>query len=208
MAKSRVSFFPTAYNLSLYYNSVYMDENVIEKARSEMDAVIDIVKEDLDEVKTGRAKPSLVQNVMVEAYGTRMALIELATISSPDPQMLIIQPWDEGITANIEKAISTSDLNLNPVVDGSLIRIKIPPLTEERRQDLVKLVGQKLESGRVLLRQVRQDSKKLIEDSKGTPGVSEDDIFRLLSELEKVMDEYMQKVEELGEVKKQELMTI
>lgn len=173
-----------------------------------MEAVMEVVGEDFATVRTGRAKPALVEQVQVEAYETRMPLIELATISAPEPQLLVIQPWDEGITGNIAKAISLSELNLNPIIDGTIIRIPIPPLTEERRQELVKLVNQKLESGRVLLRQVRQEVKKQIEGMKGQPGVSEDDVHRLLSQLEELTDEFMDRLNEMAKAKEEELLAI
>lgn len=185
-----------------------MEEDLLAKARDEMDAVIEMVTGDLATVKTGRAKPDLLERIQVEAYDTRMSLLELATISAPDPRLLLVQPWDESIIANIEKAIATSELNLNPNVDGNVIRIPIPVLTEERREELVKLVGQKVESGKVLLRQARQDIKKEIEGLEGQPGVSEDDIHRMMEELEKITEEFVKKVEELGEQKKGELMTV
>lgn len=185
-----------------------MDDEIIEQTRMDMDAVIEIVQGDLATVKTGRAKPSLVEKVQVEAYDTRMPLVELATISAPDPHLLVIQPWDESIIENIAKAVNRSDLNLNANIDGGLIRIPIPLLTEERREELVKLVSQKLESGRVLLRQTRQETKKKIENSKGDPGVSEDDVYGMLDELEKLSDEYHKKIDELGKLKEEELRTI
>ncbi len=185
-----------------------MDGDVIENSRGEMEAVIDIVSGDLAMVKTGRAKPDLLEKVQVEVYESRMPIIELATISAPDPHLLVVQPWDDTILESIAKAISSSNLYISPVVDGNIIRISIPPLSEERREELVKLVNQKLESGRVLLRQARQDTKKMIEDMKGQPGVSEDDIHRKMAELEKTTDEFMKRIEELGEGKREELRTV
>lgn len=173
-----------------------------------MEGVVEIVEEDFAMVKTGRAKPNLVEKVQVEAYQTRMPLIELAAISAPDPNLIVIQPWDESIVDNIVKAIAQSDLNLNPIYEGGVIRIQVPPLTEERREELVKLVSQKIESGRVLLRQVRQEVKKKVEGMKGQPGVSEDDIHRLMEELEKVTEEFIKKVEDMGRTKEEELRTI
>lgn len=185
-----------------------MEHEILIDLRNEMGAVLDVVGEDLATVKTGRAKPSLVEQVQIPAYNTRMPLIELATISSPDPQLLIIQPWDESIIQDISKGILQSGLGLTPAVDGTLIRLAIPPLTEERREEYVKLVHQKIESGRGLLRQARQDAKKRIEDLKGQPGISEDDVFELLSQMEKVTDEFMGKVGSMGQEKEQELRTI
>lgn len=185
-----------------------MDNSLIESARMDMEAVVGIIADDLAMVKSGRAKPSLVEKILVDAYGTRLPLIELASISAPEPTLLVIQPWDESISENILRALSTSELNLNPAQDGSVIRIQIPALTEERRQEYVKLVKQKIEGGRVLIRQVRQEIKKKIENMKGQPGISEDDIHRLVDELEKVTDEFIGRIADMGNKKEAELLTI
>ena len=172
--------------------------------------VVGIIQGDLATVKTGRARPELVEQVAVEAYAgqPRMMIMELATISAPDPHLLVVKPWDQGVIDKIEKALMTSDLGLAPVVDGEIIRIAVPALTEERRQDLVLLVHKKLEAGRNLLRQERQEVKEKIEAQKGQPGVSEDDIFRQIEELDKLTHEFMGKIDELGKGKEAELMQI
>ena len=136
------------------------------------------------------------------------ALRELAAITAPDSHSLVVSPWDKTILEKIERAVNTSDLNLHALVDNELIRINIPPLTEENRRELVKLVGQKLESGRKLIRQARVELKKQIEELRGKPGVSEDDIKKWLDELQKLIDETTEKIEELGKTKEQELMKI
>lgn len=181
---------------------------IIDLIRQKMDKVINVVSDDLATVRVGVAKPSLVENVFVEAYGQKMRLMEVATISAPDTTQLMISPWDKGLLRAIEKAISESDLNLTPNATGDSIRIVIPPLTEERRQDYVKLVSQKTESGRVMVRQVRHEGREMIEKTKGQAGVSEDDIDRQLEELEKVTAEYITKVEQLAKEKEIELTRI
>ncbi len=180
----------------------------LKKAEQQMGEVIILVESDLKGVKTGRARPNLIEDIKVEAYEGTMRLKELAAISSPDPHSLVVSPWDKSILKNIEKAIAISDLHLAPIVDNDLIRIQIPPLTEETRRDLVKLVYQKLESGRHILRQVRNDIKREIEGMKGKPGVSEDDIHNGVEELQKLIDKFTQKIEDIGKAKEQELMTI
>jgi ribosome recycling factor len=181
---------------------------ILQKAKQQMDEVLTMVADDLKNVKTGRARPNLIEDIKVEAYETTMRLRELASISAPDPHSLVVSPWDKTVIKALEKAIAISDLHLSPIVDNDLIRIQIPPLTEETRHDLVKLVYQKLESGRRLLRQVRNDIKGDIEGSKGKPGVSEDDIHKGIEELQKLVDEFSLKIESLGEAKEKELMTI
>jgi ribosome recycling factor len=185
-----------------------MTNEILDKAKKQMEEVLGLMAEDLKRIKTGRAKPSLIEDIKVQAYGTLMSLKELASITTADPQTLVVSPWDKTVIEAIEKAINTSDLNLHGLVDNDLVRIKIPSLTEETRQDLVKLLAQKLESGRRLLRQVRNEVKKEIEDSKGQPGVSEDDLRNWLDELQELIDEYQDKIDSLGEVKEKELMSI
>ena len=183
-------------------------EEILSKTKKQTEELIELIRDDLKSVKTGRAKPSLIENIKVEAYASKMTLKELASISAPDPHSLIVSPWDKTVLEAIEKAVSSSSLNLHPVVDGDLIRIQIPALTEETRKDLVKLVAQKLESGRKLLRQLRNETKKEIEDLKGKPGVSEDDIKQWIKDLQGFIDETTSRIEELGKAKEKELMTI
>ena len=180
------------------------------QARQAFEGVVEVIRGDLGTVRTGRARPELVEKVLVEAYEgqPRMALVELAAISAPDPHQLIIKPWDQNVLEKIEKGLATSDLGLSPVVDGEIIRINIPALTEERRRDLVMLVNKKLEAGKNLLRGERQRVKEKIEGQKGQPGVSEDDIFRQLEELQKLTEEFMAKIDELGKAKDAELMQL
>lgn len=186
-----------------------MSELLIQ-AQTAFAGVVEVIRGDLATVKTGRARPELVEKVSVEAYEgqSRMTIMELATIAAPDPHLLVVKPWDQGIMEKIEKALATSDLGLSPVVDGEIIRIAVPALTEERRQDLVLLVHKKLEAGRNLLRQERQEIKDKIEAQKGQPGVSEDDVFRQIEELDKLTHEFMGKIDELGKGKEAELLSI
>jgi ribosome recycling factor len=159
-------------------------------------------------VKTGRAKPSLIESVTVEAYGTNMKLVELASISAPDPTLLVVQPWDKGNLQAIEKGLQIANLGLNPVVDNDQIRLAIPSLTQERREEMVKLVKQKLETGKQMLRDVRQKYKKLIDGQKGQPGVSEDLITTELDQLQTQMDKFTEKLDQLAADKEKELMQV
>jgi ribosome recycling factor len=172
------------------------------------DKVLQVVQDDMATVRTGRAKPSIVENVMIEAYGTNMRLMELAMISAPDPNLITISPWDKSVLSAVEKGIASAGLNLNPVVDGDQIRIVVPSLTQERREDMVKLVKQKTEGGKQMLRNVRQKHKKLIEDQKGQAGVSEDAIKIALEKLQQTHDAYVVKLEQLAKDKEVELMQI
>lgn len=178
----------------------------LDKFAQEAEDVISLIKEDLATLRTGKASVQTLDPVRVKAYGSEMKINELANIAAPDPNLIVIKPWDQSIIENIEKAIVSSDLNLNPVVAGDIIRITVPSLTEERRKELVKLVHKKIESGRVMLRSIRTDYKQLIEDLEGADNISEDDIHDLLEELNKLTQKYMDKLETLAEHKEEELM--
>ena len=183
---------------------------ILSQIDSSFSGVLDVVRGDLSTVKTGRAKPDLVAHIpiLVQSYGSTLTLQELAAVSAPDTQTLVISPWDRNILEDIARGISKSDLNIAPVIDGDIIRISIPVLTQERRFDLTKLVDKKVESGKVLLREDRQRLKKEIYDQKGQPDISEDDIFHAVEELDKKTREWDGKIHQVGEDKKKELMTL
>ncbi len=175
--------------------------------------VIERFTDQLRQIRTGRAQPSLVENVMiqVDAYGgMRMALKELASITAADSTLLVIQPYDKGVLKDVERSLSlvASEIGSSPVVKDNLLHIVIPPLTQERRQQLVKMVKEKLEETKVSLRNVRTEVKELIEADKGEAGVSEDDIKREIEVLQKEVDAAMETVNGLAEKKEQELMQL
>ncbi len=185
-----------------------MSDVILAQLSTRLEATLEVVKKDLGSVRTGRAKPSLVEDVKVEAYGTIMSLRELATISAPDPSLIVISPWDRGLVGAVSTGIQKAGLNLQPIVDGDTIKISIPALSQERREELVKLVHQKIESGRVMVRSVRAEIKELIEGQKGEAGVSEDNIKEWLSQMQRRVDEYMGKLDQLAQEKEKELMTL
>lgn len=168
----------------------------------------DFVVKDVASLRTGRAMVQILDPVVVEAYGARMKIAELGSVQAPDPSMLIVTPWDKSILPNIEKAIASADLNLNPVVDGDIIRIKIAPLTEEKRKEMVKVLYKKIENGRVMFRNLRSDTKRDIEKQKGSEGISEDDIKADIQELDKMLKENMEKLDDLLNNKEKELLTV
>lgn len=180
---------------------------LIRKLRANLDKVLEVVGGDMATIRTGRAKPDLVSGIEVLAYGQRMKLFELASVTAPDPSTIVIAPWDKGVMKDIEKAIMISELQLTPSVSSDIIRINIPSLTTERRNDFVKLLHQKIESGRVMARQVRQEIKEEIDRLKKDGGVSEDEIDRLLEQLQKTLDEYMGKIEAMGKKKEEEILS-
>jgi ribosome recycling factor len=172
------------------------------------DKVLKHIRDDIGTLRTGRASAQLLDIVSVDAYGTMMKVNELANVSVPDPGLVVVSPWDKSLLATIEKAIATSPLNLHPVVDGQIIRIVVPPLTEERRKEMVKILHQKIEAGRVMLRNVRAEVKKEIDKLRTEAGVSEDDITLDLQELEKKVKEYMDTIEKMSVEKEKDLMTL
>ena len=185
-----------------------MGDDSLKTLITRLDSAIEATKKDLSTIRTGRAKPALVEGVKVEAYGTIMELRELAGITAPDTTLLVISPWDKSLINAIANGIRKADLNVNPLVDGELVKIVIPALTQERREELVKLTHQKLEAAKVMIRQIRTEVKNEIEGQKDESGVSEDDIKRWLESMQKSVDEYMMKVDVLGKEKENELMTL
>lgn len=178
-------------------------------ARQQMDKALELLRQDIGALKTGRATPSLVESIIVEAYETKMPLVELAMISAPEANQLVITPFDQAVIKNIEKALSMDrNLGLAPVVEGTTIRLTIPPLTEERRKELVKVLGQKLESGRIMVRQVRGEKMREIRDAAERKELNEDEKFQLEQDLQKITDEFNQQIEEIGSQKTSELMAI
>lgn len=179
--------------------------------REKAQKILEHLKEELRAIRTGRAHPSLIENLAVEvtAYGgAYMKLRELASITAPDASLLTVQPFDPGVTKDIERAIQISNLGLNPSVDQNIIRLPLPPLTQERRDQLAKTVDQKVEETHVALRNQRNETKKDIEAQKDDAGVSEDDIAREREELQKAVDEFNTLIDTEGETKKNDLKQV
>lgn len=185
-----------------------MYNEVIRQKNAEFEKVIEHLKMEAGKVRTGRATPSLVEDVMINYYGVKTPLKQIATISAPEPRSIVIQPWDRSALASIEGAIRESDLNLNPMNDGVLVRLNIPMLTEERRREMVKILNQKAEEGRIALRSVREDAWKEIQKIEADGGMSEDDKFKGKEKLQEIVDEYNKKIEEIRVVKEKEIMTV
>ena len=164
--------------------------------------------QDLGQLRTGGASPQMLDMVNVEAYGTQMKITELANVSVPDPTMIVISPWDKSLLGTIEKGIAIAPLNLHPIVDGQIIRISVPPLTEERRKEMVKVLKQKIEGGRVMLRTIRGDFRKEIEKQQNQPGVSEDMVKAWLADLDERVKVLMDKVSQLEQDKEKDLLKV
>ncbi len=176
--------------------------------KERFEKTLDHVSRDIGTLRTGRASTQMLDSVTVEAYGGRMRLIEVASVQAPDPSMLLISPWDKSLLMAVEKGIVSADLNLSPVVDGDIIRIAIQPLTEEKRKEMVKSLAKKIEAGKVMVRTVRTDAKKEIEELEGSNDVSEDDIESYLSQLDEITKSYVTKLESIEALKEKELMTV
>jgi ribosome recycling factor len=179
------------------------------EVKQRMQKVIDSVRQDFGSVRTGKASPSLVENIVIKAYGGTQPLrvMELATIHVQDPHTLILTPFDHSIIGEIEHGISDEQIGINPIVDGSFLRINLPPLSEERRREFVKLINQKAETGKVMVRQTRQDgmgkAKKL-----ESQDVSEDEIIRIEKEIQRLTDDFTEQIDMLADQKEQELMKV
>lgn len=176
--------------------------------KQKLNKSLEHLKTDISTLRTGRASTQLLDPVKIEAYGSQMRVQELANVSAPDASMVVVTPWDKNLLENIEKGIASAGLNLHPVVDGDIIRISIPPLTEERRKEMVKSLGQKLEQGKVMMRNIRNDAKKDIESLEGSEGMSEDDVKNLLEEMEDVFKNKLEELDQIGAEKEKELMTV
>jgi ribosome recycling factor len=159
-------------------------------------------------VRTGKASPALIESVMIEAYDSHMRLKELATITAPEPRMLMVQPFDQGTLKAIEKGIQSANLGLNPAVQGRFIRIVLPDLSTERRQEMVKLAKRLSEEGRVAIRTERRQAIELLKKTKGSAGVSEDDIKGAEEEVQKLTDQYIKKIDDHLAHKEKEIMTV
>ncbi len=186
-----------------------MDDTVAEM-RGKMQKALLILQEDLSTVRTGRAMPSLIENVSVSVYqgAQRLKIKELATIAASDPQTLVLSPFDPSITDEIQKGIMEANVGLTPSSDGNVIRISIPPLSEERRKDLIKLMKQKLENGKISVRQIRQDARNTVRKQHADKIISEEQMYRLDQEIQKITDEITLTIEEIGRKKEAELLQI
>jgi ribosome recycling factor len=169
---------------------------------------IDFLKSELSQIRTGRASPSLIESVLVDAYESKMSVKELGTITVMDSQNLVVSPWDKSLLKPIAKAIRESGLGLNPIDEPDRIRIPIPALTEERRTELTRIVSGKVEECKNSLRNVRQDAMKYIEKEFLDKNISEDEKFSQKEEVEKTIKTFIEQADELGEVKKKELLAI
>ncbi len=185
-----------------------MLEKIYSETREKMQRSFDSIKRDFASVRTGKASPSLLDGIRVDYHGTILPMNQVASISAPEPRLLVVQAWDKGIVGEIAKAIQQADLGLNPLVEGNIIRLPIPNLTEERRKDLVKHCRKIAEEGKVAIRNVRRDAnesiKKLLKDKK----ISEDDEQRALGNIQEDTDKFTEMIDDLMDRKEDEIMEV
>jgi ribosome recycling factor len=185
-----------------------MIKEVMAEVEDRMKKSMEALHTDLKGIRTGRASPALVERVRVEYYGTPTNLVELASISAPEPQLLTIRPWDGSALKDIERAILASDLGLTPSNDGKIIRLTIPALTEERRRDLTKVVLKRVEEARVAVRNCRRDGLDDLRELEKEKLITEDDFYTGKEDLQKLTDKYIELVEKVGQAKEQEILEV
>jgi ribosome recycling factor len=185
-----------------------MIDDVLKEAETKMGKACEVLRDDLRSIRTGRASPALVERLRVDYYGTATPLNEMAAISAPEPRLLVIRPWDASALGEVEKAILKSELGLTPNNDGAVIRLTIPSLTEERRLELSKVVGRRIEEGRVSVRNVRRNAQDDLRDLEKEKVISEDELHDSRSRLQDLHDEYVAQMNEIGEAKRKEIMEI
>jgi ribosome recycling factor len=185
-----------------------MTEEVLADLSSEMASTEESLKRDLSRIRTGRANPALLEGLLIDYYGVATALNKLATVSAPEARLLVVQPFDQGVIASIEKAIMVSDLGFSPMNDGKILRVPIPELTEERRRDLVKQVRRVAESHRVSARNHRRDANDMLKELLADKSISEDDQRRAHEKIEEITKETNHRIDEIVKAKEEEVMAV
>ena len=185
-----------------------MIDEVLSEAKSRMGKSIEVLQRDLAGIRTGRATPMILDNIKIDYYGTQTPLKQIATISAPEARLLILQPWDNATLGDITKAIQKSDLGLNPSSDGHVIRLPIPPLSQERRKELVKSVHKRAEEGRVALRNVRRDSMDMLKDLEKEKEISQDEHKRAQNKLQEITDSFIAQADQIAKDKETELLEV
>ncbi len=183
-------------------------DEVLLETEDRMDKSVQVLRENFAKVRTGKASIGLFDGIKVNLYGTEMALNQCSNLMAPEARLIIIQPYDKNSIPAIEKAILTSDLGLNPVNDGTVVRIAIPTLTEERRKDLVKIIHRYAEESKTAIRQIRRDANDQIKKGKDDGGIPEDQMYRTLDDIQKMTDEHVKTVDQVKDDKEAEIMEV
>jgi ribosome recycling factor len=184
-----------------------MKAEIIKEMQRKMDRALEVLGQDFARIRTGRASVALLEGIKVDAYGTAMPISQVASLAAPEPRLLTVQPWDTGLMSDLEKAILRSDLGLTPSNDGKIIRIPIPPLTTERRKELVKSTKKMAEESKVALRNLRRDANEQLKELKKDKLISEDETFKAQEEVQKATDDYIKKLDALAAEKEKEIMS-
>lgn len=177
-------------------------------AEANMEKALEALRREFSSVRTGKASPALLDTVRVDAYGSKMSVNQVASVSVPEPRMLIVQPWDKGLLSAIDKAIRSSELGLNPASDGNVLRVPVPALNEERRREMVRLLHRLAEEGRVAIRHARQEANKEIKRREQAHEIGEDDARRQMDEIQKLTDDFIGRLDTLLKAKEQEVMEV
>lgn len=185
-----------------------MIKDLLKETEDRMNKAVDALRDNLMTIRTGRASPALVERLSVEYYGTLTPLNQMATISVPEPRLLAIRPWDPTALADIERAILKSELGLTPSNDGKIIRLNIPRLTEERRQELVKVVGKQVEEGKIAVRNIRRNAIEDLRELESEKLISEDEFYRTKDDVQEITDKFVAKMDEIGRDKEREIREI
>jgi ribosome recycling factor len=183
-----------------------MKDEILSETRQKMEKTSDSLNQEFKKMRTGRASVSILEGIKAECYGTQMRLNQISSISIPESRLLTIQPWDQSIIGNIEKSILKSGLGLTPVNDGKLIRISIPPLTEERRKELAKMAKKMAEESKVSIRNQRREANEMLKDLKKESEISEDEMYKYQDKVQKITDEFIEKIDEIRKEKEQEIL--
>ena len=183
-----------------------MKDEILSETRQKMEKTSDSLNQEFKKMRTGRASVSILEGIKAECYGTQMRLNQISSISIPESRLLTIQPWDQSIIGNIEKSILKSGLGLTPVNDGKLIRISIPPLTEERRKELAKMAKKMAEESKVSIRNQRREANEMLKELKKESEISEDEMYKYQDKVQKITDEFIEKIDEIRKEKEQEIL--
>ena len=183
-----------------------MKDEILSEMSKKMKKTVQALDREFKKMRTGRASTSILEGIMVECYGTQMLLNQTASMSSPESRLLIVQPWDQSIIGDIEKAILKSGLGLTPMNDGKLIRISIPPLTEERRKELAKVAKKTAEESKIIIRNHRREANELLKDLKKESEISEDEMYKYQDKVQKTTDEFIEKIDSIETEKEKEIL--
>lgn len=185
-----------------------MKDRIIKESESKMKGIVDFFTKEIGTLRVGRASVSLLEGITVEYYGSKLPINQIATITIPQPQLLIIQPWDKNVVEEVVKAIQLSNVGLNPISDGNVIRIPVPPLSEERRKEIVKILHKMSEEAKVEIREVRREAKDNLKEREKNGEISEDDMYKGIDEIQKLTDKYIEEIDKKTKDKEKEIMEL